>query len=348
MVQPRYQSETLADALACVREARDGNRDHYVHLRELGLEAASGLPGSHHEQLALACTADDVPDRIVLREESLARLTRFCRLPAQFGEALPASMVASNLNYVLRSRADDLVLLRLGHQDGRAVLRAVLPAAHVRIDDAEVVEQLLRLPGSGDLSLSHLDIQEDRLHLRLLAPRTVDVGRADQRDPVHPGLDIYNSETGAGRLGVVRCMYRVVCANGLLFRHDSAATRWRHARSDRERLRAQLAETLRLALAEANQLTTRYRELHGQPLRAPVESLAVFMREYKLGSPRGRVGERILLELGRTGDLFGRSTFDFVQAVTAVARTLDTDRRRRFEAAAGELVRRGGDPRLTA
>jgi hypothetical protein len=348
MVQPRYDSETLADALAYVREARADNRDHYVHLRDLRLEVASSLPAPHHEQLALACTDDGVPDRIALREESLARLARFCGLPAQFGEALPASMVASNFNYVLRSRADDLVLLRLRHQEGRASLRAVLPAAHVRIDDAEVVEQLRRMPGSGDLSLAHLDIQEDRLHLRLLAPRTVDVGRADQRDPVHPGIDIYNSETGAGRLGVVQCMYRVVCANGLIFRHDANATRWRHARGDRERLRAQLAETLRLAVAETNQLTTRYRELHGQPLRAPAESLAVFMREYRLGSPRGRVGERILLELGRTGDLFGRSAFDFVQAVTAVARTLDTERRRRFEAAAGELVRRGGDRRLNA
>ncbi|HOX27290.1 MAG TPA: DUF932 domain-containing protein [Candidatus Krumholzibacteria bacterium] len=343
MVRPAYPPSTLAGVLDLVESARRDNTDHYVHLRDLRFEVANPQPVPLHEQIALACAAKDAPARVRLREDGWPRVFRFLGLPAGFGETLPASMVTSSLNYKLAARADELALMRVRHAEGSAVLRGLLPPSHVRLDDRQVLQQLLRLAGASELRPVNVAIREDLLHVRLVDHREVDVGRGQERDLVHPGIDIHNSETGAGALSVGRCLYRVVCANGLVFPEGRAQLRrWRHAGSDAATLRRQLAEALRASLAEMRGLTDRYRGLHGVPLVEPGETLETFMRAHKLGSPRGRTGERILLEMGRTGDLFGRSLFDFVQAVTAVARTLDVDKRLRFEAAAGRLVAEGG------
>lgn len=343
MVRPMDEARTLAEVLAHVERARRDNRDHYVHLRDLRFEVANAQPAPLHEQIALACSAAGAPARIRLREDGWPRVFRFLDLPGRFGDQLPASMTVNTLNYKLAARADEMALLRVRAQDGAAVLRGLLRPSHVRLDDQQILQQLLRLAGATELRPVNVAVREDLFHLRLIDGRQVDVGRGGERDPVHPGLDIYNSETGAGPLSVGRCLFRVVCANGLVFPERAGRTRrWRHAGSDAAVLRQQLAESLRGAIAEVRAITERYRSLHGVALAEPTAVLETFMRAYKLGSPRGRAGERILLELSRTGDLFGRSLFDFVQAVTAVARTLDVDKRLKFEAAAGRLVADGG------
>jgi hypothetical protein len=340
MVRPADSARPLADVLDHLERARRDNHDHHVNLRHLRFVVATELPGAVHDQLTLQCDAPGVPGPIHLREAAMPRLLRFLGVPSGFGQALPAAMVAANLNYLLRARADELVLLRLRRADDHTVLRAMLPASHVRVDDTALLGRLLRLPGARELRVAGAEIGEDRFHLRAIRPRSVNVGR-DGQDPVHPGLDLYNSETGAGSLGIVQCLFRVVCANGILLRQGAgSARRWRHAHHDGDRLRSELAEALRRAAADTGRLADRYRQLHHEPLEEPAARLDAFMQRHRLGSVRGRTGERILTELNRTGDLFGsRSLFDFVQAVTAVARTLEVEKRRRFEAAAGELLR---------
>jgi hypothetical protein len=339
MVRPRYDASTLAGVLKVVQDARKDNQDHYVQLRDLRFTVVNDLPAALHEQLGLACADAKAPGRLSIDAEVWPRVHRFLGLPRGFGDRLPASMVVNNLNYLLASRADEMALLRVRPQGERAILRGILPPAHVRIDDLQIVRQLARMPGTGDLKPVNISVREDHFHLRLIMPRESNVGRGRDRDPVYPGLDIYNSETGAGRLAIGHCLFRMVCRNGMLFHQDIGdKRRWRHDRADGEVLRQQLAEELRLSVAGIADLVKRYRALHAVPLQGPAEVLAEFMRTHKLGSPQGRTGERILLEMGRTGDLFGQSVFDFVQAVTLVARTLDVEKRRKFEAAAGQLV----------
>ncbi len=321
-----------------IREVRGHDLDHHVRLGDLGFEPTTTRSGALHEVLALR--RETTGEVIAFTEASLPRACRFLRVPPHYAEKLPAALAANMLNFHLQARGDELALLRLTERDGLH-LRALLPASFVRIDDAMVVDLLAGLHGTDTLRAAHGAVLEDHLHLRLLhdAPFAVD---GPGRDLVYPGLDIYNSEVGAGPLRVRMCLVREVCTNGMtISEHLDERLRLDNRALDRDQVRTVLANALTGALNASRQLETAYRRLHEVQLPAPVRALEVFLRRHRLGSPRGRTSELILTELLRTSDLFGASLFDFVQAVTSVAGTLGTDQRLMFEDAVGQLMVKG-------
>lgn len=333
----RYAPD-LATIRARIGEVRAHHRDEHVRLGELSFEPITTSFGPLHEVLALR--RETTGEVITLGASSLPRACRFLRVPPPYVEKLPTALAANLLNYHLQARGDELALLRLDQQDDLR-LRALLPASFVRIDDTLLADLLATLEGADTLRAANCSVLEDHLHLRLVqdAPFAVD---EPGRDLVFPGIDVYNSEVGAGPLRVRLCLVRQVCTNGVTISERlDERLRLDPRRQDHDQVRNVLADALTRALAASRDLQGAYRQLTTVQVPAPVQALEAFMRRHHLGSPRGRAAELILAELLRTSDLFGASLFDFVQAVTAVAGTLATHQRLQFEDAVGALMVRG-------
>ena len=327
----------IAAILASVRAVHRGDHDAYVRLDAMSFAPLHENPGPLHENLGLRCE-DVVSGGVIrLRAESLPRVCRYLDMPPSYAESLPASLAASLLNFHLQARGHELALMRLNHGDD-LTLRALMSASRVRIDDAAIVEVMGALPGIDALRAAHVSVVEDHFHLRLVHTEPFDVG--DRReDLVYPGLDIYNSEVGTGPLRVRLCLVRQICTNGMTIseRLDESLRIDPH-RLDRDQVAVVLRRAIGAGLESSRRLQDHYRRTHKVRLTDPAGALDAFMRQHRLGSPRGRTGERILGELHRNRDLFGLSVFDFVQAVTSVSQTLDTGRRLEYEDAVGQLM----------
>lgn len=333
----RYAPD-LATVRARIGEVHAHHRDEHVRLGDLSFDPITTAFGPLHDVLALR--RETTGDVIGLSEASLPRACRFLRVPPPYLEKLPTALAANLLNYHLQARGDELALLRLDGRDDLR-LRALLPASFVRIDDALLADLLATIEGADALRAANFSVLEDHLHLRLVqdVPFTVD---GPGHDLVFPGIDVYNSEVGAGPLRVRLCLVRQVCTNGVTISERlDERLRLDPRRQDHDHVRIILADALTNALAASRGLQGVYRELTTVRVPAPVQALEVFLRRHHLGSPRGRAAELILAELLRTSDLFGASLFDFVQAVTAVAGTLATHQRLQFEDAVGAMMVRG-------
>jgi hypothetical protein len=334
----RNHAPDLPALRASIREVRSHDLDHHVRLGDLAFEPTTTRSGALHEVLTLR--RETTGEMIALTEESLPRACRFLRVPPHYAEKLPSALAANMLNFHLQARGDELGLLRLTERDGLH-LRALLPASFVRIDDAMVANLLADLKGTDTLRAAHCAVLEDHLHLRLVHDTPFAVDPAG-RDLVYPGLDIYNSEVGAGPLRVRMCLVRQVCTNGMTIGEQlDERLRLDNRAIDHDQVRNVLAHALAGALDASRNLEPAYRRLHDVRVPAPTRALEVFLSRHRLGSPRGRTSELILAELLQTSDLFGASLFDFVQAVTAVAGTLGTAQRLAYEDAVGQLLVKG-------
>lgn len=186
---------------------------------------------------ALRVEAIDGDVQLVGRKGIPARLTNwsFGQLSARVGapvgylQKLPATLAAQNLNHGLAKRIEgngDATANLLFHRNGSLLLRAMTTDKYARIWNWELVERLLDLEARG------------------WAPATPDIRKIDDRLPLyasdhdmfafimHPdrviaepgnptglkrGLIASNSEVGAGKLRLLRFLYREMCGNHIIW-----------------------------------------------------------------------------------------------------------------------------------
>jgi len=134
-------------------------------------------------------------------------------------------------------------------------------------------------------------------------------------------------------------LVREICSNGMTIGNNIyEGLSIRQDRMDADEARRAVACGIRQLLEDSGALIERYRALHGQRIQDPRAELSEFFAKNRLGSPRGRIAQRIVGEIEKATDLFGCTRFDFVQAITAVARSMEIDRRLQFEDAVGWLI----------
>jgi len=328
----------LAQVESYLERARCGNFDEYVHLGDLRFVPSGQDLEDFHERLRLLARMKGKETGIQLREQSLTQCCRFLGMPPYFGEKLPAALAANLLNYLLTLRAEELVLLRL-RPGPRPLLRAMLKANFARVNDQPIFAGLRQPLADSGMQTQDVLIEEDAFHLRLVKEEPFDVGHTGAPDLVRLGVDVLNSETGAHRLSVRIVLVREICSNGMTIGNNIyEGLSIRQDRMDADEARRAVACGIRQLLEDSGALIERYRALHGQRIQDPRAELSEFFAKNRLGSPRGRIAQRIVGEIEKATDLFGCTRFDFVQAITAVARSMEIDRRLQFEDAVGWLI----------
>ena len=335
----RYLSlDTLAEA---VRTRAEHSRSRVVESAAIKVEASRGNP----ERLSLMLPGANAPTAPT--HWSFGQLASQVGTPAAYLRQLPAALAGINLQYGLAThRAEQIKTYET--ESGRFELRAVTGPDYGRIYDYELVEAVQRIAGNGtgdtrwkvpgilDWSTGiynpHVDITKDTTTL-YASDRDVFLFLVDDRNPIEAGRlpdgspDLFfrgfycwNSEVGAKTLGIASFYLRAVCQNRNLWGvEDFQEIKIRHSKYAASRFAHEAAPALRnFANSSPTPFINGIKAAREWIVAGSDEDRSDFLRKRGFSKAEtGRIIDIVLDEEGRPPE----SVFDFVQGITALART---------------------------
>ena len=353
----RYLS--LTELHAAVRGRAERATARTVETKALRVEASR----DNAERLALVVPGRAEP--VAPTHWSYGQLCSLVGAPASYMRQLPAPLAGINLQHGLLSHRAELVKT-LEADDGRIELRAVTGPDYGRIWDHELVEAVMRIAGSGTgdtrwkvpglldwSNMTHnpfVEVTKDSTTL-YASDRDVFLFLVDDAHPIEAGRlpngdpDLYfrgfyawNSEVGSKTLGIASFYLRAVCMNRNIWGAEGfEEISIRHSKFAGHRFAHQAAPAL-----------TRFADSSPMPFMAGVraaretivarkdEDRETFLRKRGFSRPETeKIIATVLAEEGRPPE----SVFDFVQGITALARTRPhQDARLELEAKAAKLL----------
>ncbi len=296
---------------------------------------------------------------------SFGQMCSLVGAPSSYMRQLPAPLAGINLQHGLLSHRAELVKT-LETDDGRVELRAVTGPDYGRIWDHELVSAVMRIAGDGvgdtrwkvpgllDWStMTHnpfVEVTKDATTL-YASDRDVFLFLVDDTHPIEAGKlpsgdpDLYfrgfycwNSEVGSKTLGIASFYLRAVCMNRNIWGAEGfEEISIRHSKFAGHRFAHQAAPALeRFADSSPSAFVAGVRAAREAIVARGDEERETFLR--KRGFSRSEtetVIATVLDEEGRPPE----SVFDFVQGITALARTKPhQDARLELEGRAAKLL----------
>ena len=355
----RYLS--LSELYASVKGRAERSRTRTVESAAIRVEAHRDDP----ENLALILPDAEAP--VAPTHWSFGQLASLVGAPAAYLRQLPAPLAGINLQYGLTShRAEQIKTLET--EDGRTELRAVTGPDYGRIYDHELVAAVQKIAGNGTgdtrwkvpgtLDWSSgvynpmVDITKDTTTL-YASDRDVFLFLVDDMNPIEAGKlsdgspDLYfrgfycwNSEVGAKTLGIASFYLRAVCQNRNLWGvEDFQEISIRHSKYAANRFAHEAAPALtRFADSSPQSFVEGIRAARERIVARSDDDRTDFLRKRGFSKAEtARIVETVLAEEGRPPE----SVFDFVQGITAVARSKpQQDARLDMEGKAKKLLER--------
>ena len=355
----RYLS--LSELYASVKGRAERSRTRTVESAAIRVEAHRDDP----ENLALILPEAEAP--VAPTHWSFGQLASLVSAPAAYLRQLPAPLAGINLQYGLTShRAEQIKTLET--EDGRTELRAVTGPDYGRIYDHELVAAVQKIAGNGTgdtrwkvpgtLDWSSgvynpmVDITKDTTTL-YASDRDVFLFLVDDMNPIEAGKlsdgspDLYfrgfycwNSEVGAKTLGIASFYLRAVCQNRNLWGvEDFQEISIRHSKYAANRFAHEAAPALtRFADSSPRPFVEGIRAARERIVAHSDDDRTDFLRKRGFSKAEtARIVETVLAEEGRPPE----SVFDFVQGITAVARSKpQQDTRLEMEGKAKKLLER--------
>ncbi|WP_111813565.1 DUF932 domain-containing protein [Agrobacterium pusense] len=296
---------------------------------------------------------------------SYGQLCSLVGAPATYMRQLPAPLAAINLQHgLLNHRAELIKTLEM--DDGRLELRAVTGPEYGRIWDHELVSAVMKIAGNGTgdtmwkvpgvldwATMTHnpfFDITKDTTTL-YASDRDVFLFLVDDAHPIEAGRlpngepDLYfrgfyawNSEVGSKTLGIASFYLRAVCANRNLWGTENfEEITIRHSKFAAQRFAHEAAPALTsFANSSPAPFVAGIKAARERIVARKDDDRETFLR--RRGFSKGETGkviEMVLSEEGRPPE----SIFDFVQGITALARTkTNQDTRLELEGKAKRLL----------
>ena len=357
----RYLSLSDLYASVCARTERATART--VESRAVRVEASR----DDAEQLALIVPGRDRP--VAPTHWSFGQLCSLVGAPAGYLRDLPAPLAGINLQHGLLSHRGELVKT-LEAEDGRIELRAVTGPDYGRIWDHELVGAVMKIAGDGTgdtrwkvpgvldwATMTHnpfVDMTKDTTTL-YASDRDVFLFLVDDTHPIEAGRlpngdpDLYfrgfycwNSEVGSKTLGIASFYLRAVCMNRNLWGvEDFQEISIRHSKFAAQRFAHEAAPALtNFANSSPAPFIAGVKAAREQIVARKDEDRDAFLRKRGFSkSETAKVINAVLSEEGRPPE----SVFDFVQGITALARSKPhQDARLELEGKAKLLLERVG------
>ena len=355
----RYLS--LSDLFSAVRGRTERSKTRTVESAAIRVEAGR----DDAERLRLILPGSDAP--IAPTHWTFGQLASLVGAPAAYLRELPAPLAGINLQYGLTShRAEQVKTLEI--ENGRVELRAVTGPDYGRIYDHELVAAVQRIAGNGtgdtrwkvpgvlDWSTGiynpNVDITQDTTTL-YASDRDVFLFLVDDLNPIEAGRlpdgepDLYfrgfycwNSEVGSKTLGIASFYLRAVCQNRNLWGvEDFEEITIRHSKYAATRFAHEAAPALtRFADSSPTPFVDGIKAARAKIVARSDEDRSEFLRKRGFSKAEtAKIIDTVLNEEGRKPE----SVFDFVQGITAVARTkTHQDARLDMEARAKKLLDR--------
>ena len=352
---------SLSDLYASVKGRAERSRTRTVESAAIRVEAHRDDP----EKLALVLPDAEAP--VAPTHWSFGQLASLVSAPAAYLRQLPAPLAGINLQYGLTNhRAEQVKTLET--EDGRTELRAVTGPDYGRIYDHELVSAVQRIAGDGvgdtrwkvpgvlDWSTGvynpMVDVTKNTTTL-YASDRDVFLFLVDDLNPIEAGTlpdgspDLYfrgfycwNSEVGAKSLGIASFYLRAVCQNRNLWGvEDFQEISIRHSKYAANRFAHEAAPALtRFAESSPAPFVQGIRTARERIVARTDEDRTDFLRKRGFSKAEtAKIVETVLVEEGRPPE----SVFDFVQGITAVARSKpQQDARLAMENRAKKLLER--------
>jgi len=350
---------SLSELYSSVRGRTERSQTRTVESASIRVEASLDNP----EHLTLALPGASAP--VVPTHWSFGQLAGLVSAPAAYLRQLPAPLAGINLQYGLTShRAEQVKTLEI--EDGRVELRAVTGPDYGRIFDHELVEAVQRIAGNGtgdtrwkvpgvlDWSTGiynpRVDVTQDTTTL-YASDRDVFLFLVDDLNPIEAGRlpdgspDLFfrgfycwNSEVGAKTLGMASFYLRAVCQNRNLWGvEDFEEITIRHSKYAASRFAHEAAPALtRFADSSPMPFVNGIKAAREKIVARDDEDRDDFLRKRGFSKAvTAKIIETVLAEEGRKPE----SVFDFVQGITAIARSKPhQDARLDLEAKAKKLL----------
>ncbi len=267
--------------------------------------------------------------------------------PAGYLRGLPAAIAGINLQYGLSHHRSEMVKAYTS-EAGRTELRAATGPDYGRIHDHELVEAVMRIAGNGTGDTRwkvpgvldwrtmtynpHVDVTRDTTTL-YASDRDVFLFLVDDLNPIEAGRlpdgspDLYfrgfycwNSEVGARTLGIASFYLRAVCANRNLWGVEQfEELTIRHSKYAASRFAVEAAPALEsFADSSAAGFVSGVRAARAAIVARSDEDRTAFLRKRGFSkSDTAKIIDMVLQEEGYPP----ASVFDFVQGITALARS---------------------------
>ncbi|NEI38846.1 DUF932 domain-containing protein [Rhizobium leguminosarum] len=350
---------SLSDLYDTVRSRADRAHARTIESAAIRVEATR----DNAERLELVVPGERQP--IAPTHWSYGQLCSLVGAPATYMRQLPAPLAAINLQHGLLNHRAELVKT-LEMDDGRLELRAVTGPEYGRIWDHELVSSVMKIAGNGTgdtmwkvpgvldwVTMTHnpfVDITKDTTTL-YASDRDVFLFLVDDTHPIEAGRlpngepDLYfrgfyawNSEVGSKTLGIASFYLRAVCANRNLWGTENfEEITIRHSKFAAQRFAHEAAPALTsFANSSPAPFIAGIRAARERIVARKDDDRETFLR--RRGFSKGETGkviEMVLSEEGRPPE----SIFDFVQGITALARTkTNQDTRLELEGKAKKLL----------
>lgn len=335
----RYLS--LSELYAAVRSRADRATARTVESRAVRVEASR----DDADRLTLIVPGRETP--IAPTHWSFGQLCGLVGAPSGYLRDLPAPLAGINLQHGLLSHRGELVKT-LETEDGRVELRAVTGPDYGRIWDHELVDTVMKIAGdgTGDTSwkipgvldwatMTHnpfVDVTKDTTTL-YASDRDVFLFLVDDTHPIEAGRlpngdpDLYfrgfycwNSEVGSKSFGIASFYLRAVCMNRQLWGvEDFQEINIRHSKFAAQRFAHEAAPALTsFAQSSPAPFVAGIRAAREQIVARKDEDRETFLRKRGFSkSETAKVISAVLSEEGHPP----ASVWDFVQGITALART---------------------------
>lgn len=352
-------------SLTELRDAVRGRAEHAhartVESRAVRVEASR----DDAERLSLIVPGRDEP--ISPTHWSFGQLCSLVSAPASYMRQLPAPLAGINLQHGLLSHRAELVKT-LETDDGRMELRAVTGPGYGRIWDHELVAAVMKIAGNGIgdtrwkvpgvldwATMMHnpfVDVTKDTTTL-YASDRDVFLFLVDDTHPIEAGRlpngepDLYfrgfyawNSEVGSKTLGIASFYLRAVCQNRNLWGVEGfEEISIRHSKFAAQRFAHEAAPALTsFANSSPAPFVAGIRAARERVVARTEEDRETFLRKRGFSKAEtAKIIETVLQEEGRPPECI----FDFVQGITALARTkTNQDIRLDLEGKAKKLMER--------
>ena len=332
---------SLSDLYAAVRSRSERATARTVESSAIRVEAGR----DDAERLALIIPGRDAP--VAPTHWSFGQLSSLVGAPSSYLRELPAPLAGINLQHGLLSHRAELVKT-LEAEDGRVELRAVTGPDYGRIWDHELVGAVMKIAGNGTgdtrwkvpgvldwATMTHnpfVDITKETTTL-YASDRDVFLFLVDDTHPIEAGRlpngepDLYfrgfycwNSEVGSKTLGIASFYLRAVCANRNIWgAEDFQEISIRHSKFATQRFAHEAAPALRrFANSSPAPFVAGIKAAREQIVARQDDERESFLR--KRGFSKGETAKIIATVLEEEGHP-PESVFDFVQGITALARS---------------------------
>lgn len=351
----------LSDLYKAVRARAERAQTRTVQSREIQVEASRKDPDR------LAFTVPEREEPVTPTHWSFGQLCTLVGAPTSYLRQLPAVLSAVNLQHGLLSHRAELVKI-LETDNGRVELRAVTGPDYGRIWDYELVDAVMKIAGNGTgdtrwkvpgimdwSTMTHnpvVDVTKDTTTL-YASDRDVFLFLVDDTNPIEAGKlpdgspDLYfrgfycwNSEVGSKSLGIASFYLRAVCMNRNLWGVENfEGITIRHSKFAAQRFAYEAAPALTsFANSSPAPFVAGVKAARAKIVARTDEDRERFLRRGGFSKPEtSNIIEIVLREENRKPE----SIFDFVQGITALARTKShQDARLTLEGKAKRLMER--------